>query len=262
VQLNFRSKQSIDDYLKLAAAELTRLREYDTAALAAQAAHFVEADKLIAANQIPEAKAKLAQATSLSGQKAGSSSSPSKSKGKSGGKSGSYLSILNAKIAAKEAEEKEKAKAKAAAADSEALTANLKRNESGKGTADPDAEGAPAAEGEKGEADMAKEKEPVDEFAALGSSQKPADKKGESKGSSNESKSKSKPTKSKAKSTDDSSDDEENGEGQGKTKPRPVAVEEEGGFPFWVIPAGITLLAVIGIAVMKVLGIGGKKSED
>ncbi len=41
-----------------------------------------------------------------------------------------------------------------------------------------------------------------------------------------------------------------------------MVIEEEGGFPFWVIPGGITLIAVIAIVVMKVLGMGGKKSEE
>ncbi len=110
VQLNFRSKQAIDEYLKLAGAELTRLRGFDLAALAAQAEKLVEVDKLIAANQIADARSKLTAAAAMSGQKTGSSSS--KSKSKSGGTTGSYLAALNAKISAKEAEERERRRQK------------------------------------------------------------------------------------------------------------------------------------------------------
>lgn len=256
IQLNFRSKPAIDEYLKLAAAELTRLREYDPGALAAQAEQLVAVDKLIAANQIEEARAALATAASMTGQKV---DSKSKSKSKAGAKTGSYLAILNAKISAKEDEAKEKVKAKAAASDSEALTANLKR--AGAGETDPKG-GEPGADGAQPgaeDAGMEKAAEPIDEFAALGAAKKkPAeadDAKGGTKESSGKSKAKSK-TREKAESSGDDGEEDE-----GARKARPAAVEEDGGFPFWVIPGGITLIAVIGIVVMKVLGIGGKKGE-
>jgi hypothetical protein len=259
VQLNFRSKPSIDEYLKLAGAELTRIREYDLAALAAQAEQLVEVDKLVAANQIAEARSKLTSAASAAGQKAGSSAS--KSKSKSGGGAGSYLAALNTKISAKEAEEREKAKAKAAASDSEALTANLKQTQDGKGEAGGDA-GKPAEGGESAEADKGKPADPVDEFAALSGGNKSSEASGDTKGKTKEPDAKSK-TKSKSKSTAPVGDDEgDDGTEPKKPRPAPVVIEEEGGFPFWVIPGGITLLAVIAIVVMKVLGMGGKKGEE
>jgi hypothetical protein len=264
VQLNFRSKPSIDEYLKLAGAELTRLREFDLAALAAQAEELVAVDKLIASNQIGDARSKLTVAAAMSGQKTGASSS--KSKTKSGGTGGSYLAALNAKISAKEAEEREKAKAKAAASDSEALTANLKGSADGKGDASngaPDSEPGKAPEGTKDADEKGKDKpaEPVDEFAALGGGKKSSETSAESKAKEKGSKTKSE-NKPKAKSTE--SEEGEDGEEvtTRKSRPAPVVIEDEDGFPFWVIPGGITLVAVIAIVVMKVLGFGGKKSEE
>ncbi len=263
VQLNFRNKDSINEYLKLAGSELARLREFDLAALAAQAEQLVEVDKLIAANQIADARSKLTAAAAMTGQKTGSS--PSKSKSKSGGSGGSYLAALNGKISAKEAEEREKAKAKAAASDSEALTANLKGDGTAKGEA---AEGAPGSEpgktpeGAEGEDGKGKPAEPVDEFAALSGGKKTSEPSGETKGKEKAPNANAK-TKSKSKNAAVGADEDGAEDGtKRKSRPAPVVIEEEGGFPFWVIPGGITLIAVIAIVVMKVLGMGGKKSEE
>lgn len=256
VQLNFRSKPSIDAYLKLAGTELTRLRELDLAALGTQAEHLIEADKLIAANQLEEARVKISLAAAVASQNTASSSTKSKSSSsKSGSKGGSYMAVLNAKIAAKEAEAKEKAKEKAAASDSEALTANLKGSGTSAAT-EPATDGTEPKEGTEGADGKAKAEAPVDEFAALGSTTKSTDKAGEDKGKEKESSSKAK-TKSKSKAKASEEEDED-----GEKPKRPAPVEEEGGLPFWVIPGGITLIAVIAIVVMKVLGLGGKKSDD
>jgi hypothetical protein len=262
VQLNFRNKASIDEYLKLAGSELARLREFDLAGLAAQSEELVAVDKLVAANQIADARSRLTVAAAMMGQKTGPTSS--KSKSKSVAATGSYLAALNAKISAKEAEEREKAKAKDAASDSEALTANLKGSADGKGDASkgaPDSEPGKAPEGTKDADEKGEDKpaEPVDEFAALSGGKKSSETSADSKAKEKGSKTKSE-TKPKAKSTESEEDGEE-----GKTRkprPAPVVIEEEDGFPFWVIPAGITLLAIIAIVVMKLLGIGGKKGEE
>jgi hypothetical protein len=264
VQLNFRNKDSINEYLKLAGSELARLREFDLAGLAAQGEELVAVDKLVAANQIADARARLTVAAAMMGQKTGPTSS--KSKSKSVAATGSYLAALNAKISAKEAEEREKAKAKDAASDSEALTANLKGSADGKGDASkgaPDSEPGNAPGGTKDADEKGQDKpaEPVDEFAALSGGKKSSETSSDSKAKEKGSKTKSE-TKPKAKSTE--SEEDEDGE-EGKTRkprPAPVVIEEEDGFPFWVIPVGITLLALIAIVVMKLLGIGGKKGEE
>jgi hypothetical protein len=269
VQFNPRNKQGIEEALRLAATELTRIQAFDTAALTKQAELLVEADKLIAADKITEAKAKIAEASAIVGQTAATNTTKSKptSKGKGNAKSGSYLATLNGKINDRIAEEQNKAKAKAAASESEALTANLRKKEGadteesaeGAGKA-ADEEAANAEKAKEGEMKEGEEKagEPVvDEFAALGASTKSTSKKTGEKEKETSKKSKSKSKKAPA---DEEGDEEVDGEVVKKTRPAPV-VEEEG-LPFWVIPGGITLLAVIGIVVMKVLGLGGKKSED
>lgn len=265
VQFNPRNKQGIEEALRLAATEMARIEALDTVALTKQAGLLVEADKLIAADKISEAKAKIAEAATVVGSSSDSTPSKSKSASKSKlkAKAGSYLAILNGKINARIAEEESKSKARAAASESEALTANLRKTGETKAeaTTPKEADSAKVMDGEKPietkevEGKPAAEESVVDEFAALGAPAKPKSSKSKEKETPKTSKSKSKPTKS--------DDDGENEEEEGKPKkPRPAAVAEEEGLPFWVIPGGIALLAIIGIAVMKFLGIGGKKGEE
>jgi hypothetical protein len=269
VHFNPRNKQGIEEALRLAATELTRIQGFDTAALTKQAELLVEADKLIAVDKITEAKTKITEASAIVGQSPAANSSKSKStptskstsKGKGNAKSSSYLAALNGKINDRIAEEQNKAKAKAAASESEALTANLRKAEEGEpaeGDGEPTEEeaesGAKSKDGEMKEGEAEPDAPVVDEFAALGASTKGTSKKKEEKEKETSKKSKSKKTPA----------DEEGDEDEGDVvkKPRPAPVVEEEGLPFWVIPGGITLLAVIGIVVMKILGLGGKKEED
>jgi hypothetical protein len=263
VQFNPRNKQGIEEILRLAASELTRLETFNVEALTKQAEILVEADKLIAADKIAEAKTKIAEASAIVAQTPGAASSKSKSssKGKGNAKSGSYLATLNTKINDRIAEEQSKAKAKAAASESEALTANLRKT--GEATTEEKPEGSEAAdagdgtkpkEGETTDGKPVAVEPVVDEFAALGASTK-------SKSSKSEEKETPKKSKSKPKKSEEDEGEEEDEEGEVK-KPRPAPVVEDEGLPFWVIPGGITLLAVIGIAVMKFMGIGGKKNEE
>jgi len=267
VQFNPRNKQGIEEAVRLAASELTRIQAFDTAALTKQAELLVEADKLIAADKITEAKNKITEASAIVGTSAATNTSKSKSttKGKGNAKSGSYLATLNGKINDRIADEQNKAKAKAAASESEALTANLRKKDDAK--ADETAEGAGKTadeegvsgekpkEGEMKEGEGKADQPVVDEFAALGASTTSTSKKTGEKEKETSKKSKSKSKKAEA-------EEEEGDEGETDNKPRPAPVVEEEGLPFWIIPGGITLLAVIGIVVMKVLGLGGKKSED
>lgn len=275
-RLNPQDKKAIDDYLKLAATELARIREHDTVKLAVQAEQLVEVDKLIAANDIAGAKAKLAEATALAVQSGDAKSkSKSKSTSKSTGKgakgAGSYIAALNAKINAKVAEEKEKEKAKQAASASEALTANLKKAESeaGDGSAPPAGEapvepGAEPAPQENATPPAAAE---VDEFSALASPKKTPEKgkenakeKAASKKGQSAPKTKSTP---KAKSQADEGDDGDEDGVASKRRPTPDPVaDDEGGFPFWLIGVIVGGIALIAVVALKVLGIGGKKGED
>lgn len=257
-QLNPRSKPAVEEYLKMASGELARIRSYDTGALAKQGELLVEADKLLAENRVAEASAKRNEAAAISlflpsGDGKGGTKAPTKAPTRSTGRGGAggYLGSVGSRIEARVAEEKEKAKAREKAAKSQSLTANLKRAEGAE--ADPD---APKPEGEAS-ADAAPEPE-VDEFAALGSATKA--KADDAKGGPASGKSKSKaksPSASKSKTAP--ADDGEDAE----PRPRPVpVVEEEGGFPTWLIGPILTALVVIAIVVLKVLGIGGKKSEE
>ena len=252
VQLNPRIKTSIEAYLKLASTELARIREYDSALLAAQAEKLVEVDKLIAQNDFATARAKLTEAAAMTGQKA-----DSKSKGKSTIKSGSYVSILSAKITEGINEEKARDEAKKAASQSEALTANLKKtdlNSTPEGAAPAPAPAAAGAEGNPAAAEGTPAAEKVDEFAALAGSKKATPKPAE------ESKPSVKKSKSKSKAPADEEDEE--GDNPAIKKERPAVVEEEAGFPFHPIAPIITVLIIIAAVVLKVLGIGGKKSEE
>jgi hypothetical protein len=266
VQLNPRSKPAIEEYLKLASTELTRLRTYDTAAIVTQGQVLVEADKLLAEGRVAEAAAKRTAAAAISlflptggakgDPKAGTKAPARPTTGKAGATGGGYLGSLGRRIDARQAEEREKAKAREKAAKSESLTANLRK--SGSGTAEGAAEedpDAPKEETEEADEAEAKPAPEVDEFAALAGAKKgKADAKGAAPAAS--SKAKSMPSKSRPAPSED---DDENV----TPRPRPAPVEEEGGFPTWLIGPILTALVVIAIVVLKVLGIGvGKKEED
>jgi len=254
VQLNPRIKASIEAYLKLASSELARVNEFDVAILTQQADKLVEADKLIATGNIEGARAKIAEAAAMTGQKTDSGAkSKSSSKTKGAAKGGSYLATLTAKVNERTADEKAKAEARKAAAESEALTANLNK------TAAANAEGTPATEQPEGEApiegddtDAAKPDAPaVDDFAALAGSKKGSTKAVEEK--------KPAAKKSKSKSEGETAEDDED---EDKPKTRPAVVEEEGGFPFGLIVPIITVLLIVTVVLLKVFGIGGKKTEE
>lgn len=257
VQLNPRIKASIEAYLKLASSELARVNEFDVAVLTLQSEKLVEADKLIAAGNIEGARSKISEAAAMTGQKTDSgtkSKSKSSSKSKGGSKSDSYLATLTTKVNERMADEKAKAEAREAAAASEALTANL--NKAAAANADGAAAGE-TAEGEtptEGEGTTA-ESEPgapeEDDFAALAGS-----KKGSSKATDEK---KPAAKKSKSKSDDESDEDAEE---EDEPKTRPAAVEEEGGFPFGLIVPIITVLLIVTVVLLKVFGIGGKKTEE
>jgi hypothetical protein len=259
VQLNPRIKASIESYLKLASSELARVNEFDVATLTQQAEKLVEADKLIAAGNIESARAKITEAAAMTGQKtATGAKSKSSSKTKGGGKGGSYLAALTSKVNDRIADEKAKAEARNVAAKSEALTANLNKSSS------DNTDDLPAEEKPEGEAptdgtetvDAKPDNPEVDDFAALASSKKGSSKANEEK--------KPAAKKGKAKSdvdTDEDEGDEDEGE-EDKPKSRPAAVEEEAGFPFGLIVPIITALLIVTVVVLKVLGIGGKKTEE
>lgn len=230
VSLNPRSASSLENYLKLASTELTRIKGYDIPALTEQAEKLVEADKLIAEGNFQRAKLKIDDASAISGKKAGSKSSKSK-------KSGSYLANLRNKVTTGIAAVSAREKAAAEAAKSESLTANLKKEGSPK-LSNPD------DESEEGEAPGDEEKPAKVNFDALAQvDKKPAEE--EKKPSS---KSKKKPAK------DDDDDDE-------KEKDRERSSSGGGGIPVMRIIQILTVLLLISVVAFKVLGIGGKKEE-
>lgn len=262
VQLNPRIKASIEAYLKLASMELARVNEFDVAVLTQQAEKLVEADQLIAAGNIEGARSKITEAGAMTGQKTDTGSkskSKSSSKAKGGSKGGSYLATLTSKVNERTADEKSKAEARQAAAESEALTANLNKTAAANtegAVAGEAAEGETAAEGEGSTAESEPGAPEVDDFAALAGSKKGTSKSADEK----------KPAAKKGKSKSD----EESGEGEpgedeedeDKPKTRPAVVEEEGGFPFGLIVPIITVLLIVTVVLLKVFGIGGKKTEE
>lgn len=261
VQLNPRIKASIEAYLKLATAEFARVNEFDVTVLTQQAGKLVEADQLIAAGNIEGARSKITEAAEMTGQKT-DTGSKSKSKAKGGSKGGSYLATLTSKVNERTADEKSKAEARKAAAESEALTANLNKTAAA-GAAEAEAAGVAAGETTAGETategdGTAAESRPgapeVDDFAALAGSGKGSSKAVDEK----------KPAAKKSKSTsdDESDESEEDAEDEDEPKTRPAAVEEENGFPFGLIIPVITALLIVTVVLLKVFGIGGKKTEE
>lgn len=254
VPLNPRIKASIESYLKLASSELARLSALDVATLTKQAEQLVEVDKLIAQNDLENARTKLAEAAALTGQKT-NSKSKSKSSSKGAIKGGSsYLASLSNKVNARLADEKSKAEARKAAADSEALTANLNK------TVNP-ATGEPtepsATDGDKTPAvgtDAAETAE-VDDFAALAGTKKGGAKADDKKTAAKKGKAKSTGSSSKKEKDDEEGDD-------GEIKARPAIVEEEGGFPLGLIVPIITGLLILTVVLLKFFGPGSKKSEE
>ena len=251
IQLNPGVRASIEEYLKLSLAELNRLREYDPELLRAQAEKLVEVDKLIAANNIAEARSKLAEAAAMTGQKTDTKTS-TKSKTKSTASPGSYIAALNAKISDRLAEEQAKAKAKEAAAKSEALAANLKSSSEGKEGAEATVEASETGDSEAweaGQSDMPEKESPevvsapeIDEFSALSGGKKKTESVTDAK--------KPLPKKSPAK-------EDEPGEDLA-----PVVIEEEGGFPLSLIAPILTVLIIVAVVILKVMGIGGKKGGE
>jgi len=258
VRLEPRSKTSIESYLKLASAEYERIKVYDPAALKAQAAQLVEVDQAIAAGNYDLAGQKLATASVLSGQKA-DTKSKSKSKSKI-----SYISHLRTKLTEQVAAKTAAAKAVADAAKSEALTAGLiKQQESNspeiKIATEPTDGTAPAADGSTTTSADAAPVTAGDLFSALSSNQSPkpaadvAPPKKPTKPSSAGSPARPRPSVI--------DDDAEEGE-EPVERPRSAPVEESGGFSFGLIAPILTGVLILAIVLMKVLGIGGKRSDD
>ena len=253
VRLNPRSKPSIESYLKLAAAEMPKLKTYDIEKLNAQAKQLVEIDKMVAANQLDRAKVLLDKAAAMnllpgddtasssSSKKRRSSSSRSRSR-KKGAKS--YVGALYQKIDEKVQERTLLEKAAEAAKASESLTGTLKTSEN------KDEAGEEGKEGGDDEAmaDKASEGDP-DLFAAL--AQADAKKKDE------DDKKKSSKSKSRKKSSSRSDDDDDDDD---KEKRPPV--DSGGGINFMYVVWGICGLLLLAVAALKFLGIGGKKDDD
>lgn len=253
VRLEPRSKTSIESYLKLASTEYERIKAYDPAALKTQAAQLVEVDQAIASGNYDVAGQKLAAASALSGQKAGT-----KSKTKSKSKT-SYITHLRTKLTEQVAAKTAAAKAVADAAKSEALTAGLiKQQESNspeiKVATEPAADGSAPAPAEAAPVTAG------DLFSALSTNQAPkpaADvvpPKKPTKPSSSAS-----PAKPKPSAKDETAEDDEE---EAVERPRPAPVEESGGFSFGLVVPILTVVLVLAIVLLKVLGIGGKKSDD
>ena len=254
VQLNPRIKASIEGYLTLASTELARINSFDVAALTQQSEKLVEADKLIAQGELEKARTLITEAAAITGQKANTTSkskskskskAPSKSKG--GSRPGSYIAALNAKVNEELADEKAKSEARKAAAESEALTAALNNTTSSAAGIEEDTpEGDVPADTETASDEAQPDAPQVDDFAALAGSRKGPSKTDENAKSSSKKKSKSK-----------SSDNAEE-----KPKSRPVVEEEEGGFPLHLIIPILTVLLIVTVVLLKVFGIGGKKSDE
>lgn len=261
-QIDQRNRSAVEAYANLVGSETARLKSYERAQLEKQAEMLVEADNLIAQDKVSEARTKLAEAAAITGQTVPAVDSKSKSKStkSKGPKATSYAGILNGKISAKLSDEKARSDAAANASASEILAANLKKAEAEKAAAGEGAATEPA-EG-SAEAGAAAPAADVDEFAALTAGGKPKSEEKE-KAKSDPKKEKSKTSEKKKSTSKSKSGDDEDGDDEKPEKKRPVVVDEEegGGFPGWLIAPILTVLVILAIVVLKVTGIGGKKSE-
>jgi hypothetical protein len=227
VRLNARSKASIDGYYKMASDEMKSLNTFDIEGLKKQSGALKEVDELIAKNNFLLAESKLEDAAKIPTR---INADPKKKYSKKGSK-GSYLSTLKTKLNQQKAKQEELARAQEEAAKSQALSKNMKSDNSDK---------KDAAEGED------KQKAAEEALAALAASA-PKKKEEEEKAS-----------KSKTKSKKSSKRDEDEDEKEEKRE-RVRSSGGGGGISITRIIQIGTVLLLIAVVAFKYLGIGGNK---
>ncbi|MDC3352930.1 hypothetical protein OAV87_02210 [Verrucomicrobiales bacterium] len=228
VRLNVQSKASIDGYFKMASDEMKSLNAFDIEGLKKQSEALKEVDELIAKNNFLLAESKLEDAAKIPTR---INADPKKKYSKKGSK-GSYLSTLKTKLNQQKAKQEELAKAQEEAAKSQALSKNMKSDNSDK---------KDAAEGED------KQKAAEEALAALAAS-------------APEKKEEEKSSKSKTKSKKSSKRDEDEDEDEKEEKRERVRSSGGGGgiSITRIIQIG-TVLLLIAVVAFKYLGIGGNK---
>lgn len=238
-RVNPLSPQGLDDYLKFAGAEYKRIQTYDAAALKERAAALEEIDIMVRDGKLSQAENELPKATAMPIATEGTKKR-SKKKG-----AVTFATAIANKLKAKKDRIAEVAAAQEEAKRSAALTEQLNQQKQAE-TLLPDIEAKNSdADGEKEE----KKNTFNDSFAALSMSDDDEDDKKDTKKKPSSNSSDKKTSSSSSKSS--------------SPKREPVAYEEPGGLSFQLIMIIVAALLGIAIAVLKVLGIGGKgKSDD
>jgi cobalamin biosynthesis Mg chelatase CobN len=212
----------------MASDEMKSLNTFDIEGLKKQSGALKEVDELIAKNNFLLAESKLEDAAKIPTR---INADPKKKYSKKGSK-GSYLSTLKTKLNQQKAKQEELARAQEEAAKSQALSKNMKSDNSDK---------KDAAEGED------KQKAAEEALAALAAS-------------APEKKEEEKSSKSKTKSKKSSKRDEDEDEDEKEEKRERVRSSGGGGgiSITRIIQIG-TVLLLIAVVAFKYLGIGGNK---
>ncbi len=256
VQLNQRSKTAIDEYLRTAAAELTRIRTYDVAKLTQAGEQLVAVDQLIASDKIREAEAKLTVAKALIDPKQMPKAGTRSKDAKTAPVPGSYFNALEWKIADLIDAEKKKAAEQAARSKSAELAATVKKstNVGEEKPANPEAVGKEMKEGEVSEVEK-KSEAPADDFAALSRAKNATEKDRGANAQKGKSQAKGKVTEKAADMVKPSTEAAE----PPATPPSDYIADDESHLSLIIfIATGVLVLVIV---VLKVLGIGKKKEE-
>lgn len=239
VRLNPNSKESIENYLKLATEELQRLKGYDVDALAQQAEMLVKADDYIVEKRFDLADRSLDKASEINVM-LGEGSSGKRSRRKKGGSS--YFAVLSEKLDTRREEEEADRKAREEAKASEEAAKALQKKEKEKAAAETDGEGEESEE--ESEEEKVAKADALSRLAQASSGKKEED---------DEKKEEDGEKESRKESTADKDEDDDR-----DRRPPPDA---GGGFPMWIVPVFFVLLLVVVVA-LKFLGIGGKKDDE
>jgi len=256
VSVSDRDKQSLQNAIGIAKAQLDRLRALDIAALKKQAEDLTEANRLLGEGDLAEARLVIAESAvgrSSSSKSRSRSRSKSKSKTTANTTPTSYSQWLTQRIDEEEATLAENARAKAAAAEA----AEAAKIAAGGAPKEADAEGATDAKANADGETAAVADAPTAggtpsraEIMAAEKAREQAKKAAEEKAAADaDSKKKS---RSKKSSSDDDDDD----------KKRPAPAASGGGINIQVIVPIIAVLLMVTILVLKKFGIGGKPAAS
>ncbi len=251
VSVSDRDKQSLENAISIAKAQLDRLRAMDIAALKKQAEGLTEANRLLGEGDLAEARLAIAEAAvGRSSSSKSRSRSRSKSKTAANTTPTSYSQWLTQRITDEETTLAENARAKAAAAEAAAAAKIAAGGDAKKDDAEATTDGEVKADGETATATDAPATAGTPSRAEIMAAEKARE---QAKKAAEEKAAADADSKKKSRSKKGSGDDEDE---DGKKKPAPAA--SGGGINIQVLVPIIAVLLMVTILVLKKFGIGGK----